>query len=322
MKVFISHAWNNGKPEPKVLAFVNFLRENGYEAECDVLYQQKKTAIHFTEMMADGLRNSDKTIIVLSKNYKLRADDFRGGVGTEYRYIIDDFISNENKYILVSFNGRSTEIIPDFLRGRDIIDLETDEKNEYRELFSKLSGTPKVEFVPVAEKQTIPKSYKIESFQTEKMIDISTKLNLNFLELQPMSDLDKKQFLKNAYDNIIDLLKQLSEEFCIKNPYFYIECDNIDSVTNIFEIYKNRKKSYSMQIWFGNMFGSGQYGIFVGNDLGSKNSFSESIICEEENGEPILHLQFGMGIPRKNLSINETAKYLWEIYFQRYLKMD
>lgn len=318
--IFISHAWTNDAPDHRVLQFVNFLRENGYEAECDVMYQQTKPSIHFTEMMAKALKEAEKTIIVLSRHYKLKADDFRGGVGTEYRYIIDDFSRNENRYILVSFDGRSSDIIPDFLNGRDIIDLKIDESTGYRELFSKLSGMPKIEFSPVSKQKTIPQPLKMESFKLNSTESLSQSLNLDFSIQAPLSDLDKKKFLKEAYSNITSGLRQLSEEVCSVQPYFHIEQEQIDSVTTIYEIYNNESKIRTFQIWFGSMFGSSQNGIFIGESIGNKNSFNEMITCQEENGEPVLHFIIGRLFNTKNLSTNETIKYLWENYFQIYLR--
>lgn len=322
MKIFVSHAWVNNSPDSMVLEFVDFLRQKGYEAECDVFYQQEKTAIHFTEMMATALKTAGKTIIVLSQNYKLKADAFQGGVGTEYRYIIDDFSRNENRYILVSFNGMNPNIIPDFLNGREIIDLKKDEKNGYKELFSKLSGTAKIAFSPVALQETTIEPEKIGSFNPTKSNDLSNKLGLNVSLSKPVSDLDKKRFLKNSFNQIIKLLKQLSEEFSSRNQYIHIDCDDIDSVTTIFEIYKNEKKIKSIQIWFGNMFGGSENGIFIGSDIGSKNSYSGMIVCDEENGMPILHFTFGAFLQNSNLSIVETVKHLWTSNFQIYLGME
>lgn len=318
--IFISHAWQDGKPNSRVLQFVNFLRENGYQAECDVLYQQQKTAIHFSEMMADALRKADITIIILSENYKKRADDFQGGVGTEYRYIIDDFSHNENKYILVSFGGRGQQITPDFLKGRDIVDLSEDENNEYRELYSKLSGIPKYEFSPVATDMTRPSPQRIEPFQTLKTSAISSKLGLDFTIIKPISDLDKKKFIRSAFDNIVDLIKSIATEFCVKNQYFQIEYEEIDNVTVVFDIYKNERKIHSNQIWFGNLMGGRDYNIFIGNGIDSKNSFSQMIGCKGENGILVLDVSFGMFAQKNNGTIEEVVKQLWESFFQIYLR--
>lgn len=318
--IFVSHAWENGKPNSRVLQFVNFLRENGYQAECDVLYQQQKTAIHFSEMMADALRKVDITIIILSENYKKRADDFQGGVGTEYRYIIDDFSHNENKYILVSFGGRGQQITPDFLKGRDIVDLSEDENNEYRELYSKLSGIPKYEFSPVATDMTRPSTQRIEPFQTLNTNNISSKLGLDFTKIKQMSDLDKKKFIKSAFENVVDLIKSIAVEFCIKNHYFQIEYEEIDNVTVAFDIYKNESKIQSIQIWFGNLIGGRDYNIFVGNAIGGKNSFSQMIGCKDENGILVLDVSFGMFTQKNNGTVEEVVKQLWESFFQIYLR--
>lgn len=51
-------------------------------------------------MMAQSLKNADKVIIVLSEEYKEKADSFKGGVGDEYQYIIKD-IKNKNKSIFL-----------------------------------------------------------------------------------------------------------------------------------------------------------------------------------------------------------------------------
>lgn len=320
--IFVSHAWNKGQPEDKVLQLVDFLRKNGYEAECDVLYQQQKTAINFTEMMAHALRKAEKTIIVLSENYKLRADDFQGGVGTEYRYIIDDFSVNENRYILVSFNGRRPQIIPDFLRGRDIVDLIQDEKNEYRELFSKLAGAPKIEFSPVSATKTVPPVKKIANFTTTHAETLSSKLDIDFSNSGPMSQLDKKTFLRNSFETVTSLLKELSDEFCIQNSYYQISYEQVDSVTVVFEIYKNETYIHAIQIWFGNLMSRGEYSIFVGNTIGSKNSFSEMIICVEINGKPSLKFTMGTLFNKNDGSIDGAIKQLWKSNFELYLRRD
>lgn len=68
--IFVSHAWLNSQPDQRFIEFVKFLRDNGYEAECDVMHLQQKSATHFTEMMANALRSAEKIIIVLSEKYK------------------------------------------------------------------------------------------------------------------------------------------------------------------------------------------------------------------------------------------------------------
>jgi hypothetical protein len=308
--IFVSHAWKNGKPDDKVLQFVEFLRVNGYEAICDVILQQEKTSIHFTEMMADSLRKAELIIIVLSEEYKSKADSFQGGVGTEYRYIIDDFAHNENRYILVSFNGRKSDIIPDFLRGRDIVDLSIDEDNDYRELFSKLSGAVKYQFSPVSEKKTIPpvESIGIFSFKQENNLQENISQRLGISTKVPLSDIDKKKFLKDAHHKIIESLKTISHEFCNSYPYFQIECEMTSIDTYVFTMYRNGKSVYAIQIWYGNIMGGRENGIFVGNSIGSKNSFSQMVICTDNDGQPSYHFSIGLAGNIHFTNLDEVIK--------------
>jgi hypothetical protein len=57
--IFVSHAWNKDQPDPQVMILVDLLIARGYDATCDVILQQHKTAIHFTEMMATSLRKAE-----------------------------------------------------------------------------------------------------------------------------------------------------------------------------------------------------------------------------------------------------------------------
>lgn len=157
MKVFVSYSWKNDTPNEKVLQFVNFLRNQGFEAKCDVMYMQGETAISFPEMMAKAFKEAEKVIVVLNKEYKEKADSFRGGVGDEFRYILTDMKEKSCKYIFVSFekilDGILNSIVPDFVKGREVVDLVKDEQEGYIKLFSKLTGEIQYEFAEVSQEK-------------------------------------------------------------------------------------------------------------------------------------------------------------------------
>ncbi|NCC80793.1 MAG: hypothetical protein EOM04_00770 [Clostridia bacterium] len=173
-EIFVSYSWDTDAHQEKVISLVNFLRSKGHEAECDIVKIQEETSINFQEMMALELSKSKKVIIVLSKEYKRKADLFLGGVGIESRYILDDINKNKKKYILVSFEKLDqsllSEIVPNFLRSRDIVDLISDEKNDYFKLFSKLNDLPQyhIEEVSVDKHKTLTKKVKDFTFITEE----------------------------------------------------------------------------------------------------------------------------------------------------------
>ena len=152
--IFVSYSWIDKEPDMEVLNFVAYLRKNGYEATCDVMYMDEETAISFPKMMAKNLKEADKVIVVLSKDYKEKADLFRGGVGREYNYIIEDICNSFRKYILVTFFFYIESVIPDFLKGREVVSLSSNEES-YKKLFYKLSDKKMFHFPEVNSKQCI-----------------------------------------------------------------------------------------------------------------------------------------------------------------------
>lgn len=157
--IFVTYSWIDDDPDEKVLSLVEKLRRNGYEAKCDVMYIQKESSIHFAEMMAKNMREAEKVIIVLSEQYKAKANLFKGGVGEEYRYILEDINKKRNKYILVSFLKDRSKVVPDFLTGRKIIYL--DSEDSYDILYHHINESSSIIFSEVNRNKTIPGSKRI-----------------------------------------------------------------------------------------------------------------------------------------------------------------
>jgi|GEM_PF-990077 len=152
--IFVSYSWVDEKPDQNVLQLVAKLRENGYEAECDIMKIQEQTAINFFEMMAKNLQEAEKVIVVLSEEYKNKADSFRGGVGEEYRYIIGNISKETKKYILVSFERNLEKVQPDFLSRNQVICLHNDDG--FNQLLYKLNNMGEYSFPKVNPNKTIP----------------------------------------------------------------------------------------------------------------------------------------------------------------------
>lgn len=158
IKVFVSYSWDTSEHEEKVFDFVNHLRTNGgFDAQMDKGLSQQQTSINFVKMMYQAVHDFPKVIVVLSEGYKQKADDFAGGVGTEYELMINDINDHSNKYILVSFHGRESNIIPNGFKGRDIVDLSA--KGGMTKLYEKLMNHQRFVFAEVAkDKPKLPLS--------------------------------------------------------------------------------------------------------------------------------------------------------------------
>ena len=129
--VAISYAHEDISFNEKVIGFANCLREkHGYNVIIDELLRQQETAIDFNEMMAKLIPNANKVIVILTPKYKERADAFIGGVGYEYRIIINEISTNPKKFIFVTFDAIDDDLIhriePEALGNREVIALSVE----------------------------------------------------------------------------------------------------------------------------------------------------------------------------------------------------
>ncbi len=164
IKVSITYAWQDDKYNESIEAFCSMLRESGYDARMDVMYIDGQSAPDFNEMMSD-LLGAEKVIVFLSKKYKEKADNYEGGVGSEFRTIIQDIKDKDKKYIFV-WEKNSVEnfgeIIPSQLGNREVLTISEDDKKWKEKLFSKLSEKPQKEFPPVATKTVVSVPQRIK----------------------------------------------------------------------------------------------------------------------------------------------------------------
>jgi internalin A len=170
IKVFVTYCWNdvNGdfdeEHQNKVGKFVTQLKTKW---KIDASFDLEKTETNFIKMMYDNLLKNNKVIIILSHGYAKKANEFKGGVGTEYKAIINDIENNPSKYIFVSFNGRDYEIYPFGFQGNDTIVIEGDLvdadsvlPDQQNRLVAKLTDEPLVDIPELGGKT--PKVRKIK----------------------------------------------------------------------------------------------------------------------------------------------------------------
>lgn len=206
--VFVSYSWIDEKPDQSVLELVAKLRKNGYEAECDVMKIQEQTSINFSEMMAKGLHEAEKVIVVLSEEYKKKADCFRGGVGEEYRYIIGNISKETNKYILVSFERKFEKVKPDFLIRNQVICLDNDEG--FNQLLCKLNNMSEYTFPEVNSNKTLPPTQYVSEKKREdnketyvNQNDVSKKSSIDILNEKILAS---GKMIADTFGEIVDAL--------------------------------------------------------------------------------------------------------------------
>ena len=127
--VFISYSWDDEEHKIWVLNLANELIRNGVKVLLD-RYELKLggNMIHFME---DAISKADKVVVVLTPNYKLKADKRSGGVGYEYSILNSDLyrrILSNDKYLPVLRRGETGESIPVFMQQFFMLDMRDNGK--------------------------------------------------------------------------------------------------------------------------------------------------------------------------------------------------
>ena len=149
--VFVTYSWE--KPSNtndsdmylrEVLDFVCTLRQNGYNATLDLdMYKHTR---NWTDIMIQGLQ-MDKVIVLLSKEYKRKADNWEKetGVKFESHELVERFKRDRQNIILAKLPSQHDisvdKLLPICFSGENVIDLSSSEwTNGYNQLWLSLNN--------------------------------------------------------------------------------------------------------------------------------------------------------------------------------------
>lgn len=149
-KIFISYCWSNDDYIIKVVDFAKRLRSDGINVILDQF--QMKLGNDMNNFMEKCVNDTTITnvLILLSPDYKVKADSRTGGAGIETQIISGEVYSNvENtKFIPIVFEKRGEDYnacIPTYLKQRRWLDMSEDSnfEEQYIELIRTLYGRDK-----------------------------------------------------------------------------------------------------------------------------------------------------------------------------------
>jgi TIR domain len=155
LTVFISYSWD-GKPHQEwVLALADRLQSEG---GVKVLLDQYdlRAGKNLTLFMEKSVTAADKVVMIMTPNYKLKADGRTGGVGYEYSLITAHMFTNQNsgKFIPVARAGKYDQCSPTFIASLVSHDMTDDKKFEeqFEELLRLIHDEPLVVAPPIGPK--------------------------------------------------------------------------------------------------------------------------------------------------------------------------
>lgn len=197
MKVFISYSWDNEEHEKWIVSLANELRNYGIEANCDHFLKVN----NINKMMVEEIKNSDKIIVVVTKGYFNKANEFKGGVGFESELILDYVKNYPEKIVVIK---REECDMPFHLKGFYYINLINPTEEKVEELVRVIKNIPKYEAVEVAEKKIVS-TIKVSGLFNKSEKD---KKDFDILEFNLPSKVNNK---KNNY-SIFEELEYIKPE--------------------------------------------------------------------------------------------------------------
>jgi len=170
--VFISYSWDTEEHKQWVLDLANKLSENGVYVLLDRF--DLKAGKSMTHFMEKAVNQADKILLIMTPNYKDKADNRTGGVGYEYSMISQEFYEkmDNEKFIPIRKEGDYKECAPRFLNSylsHNMTDVSSFDK-DYEELLRIIYDEPEIKRPPLGKKP---------NFITTKM-----KQNLNFIDVK------------------------------------------------------------------------------------------------------------------------------------------
>jgi hypothetical protein len=118
--VFISYSWDSPEHQEWVLTLANDLIS---QYGVDVLLDRYEMTVggELTHFMESSIQKADKVVMILTPNYRNRAEGRAGGVGYEYSMISQGMYTAQvenDKFIPVLRAGTIEDSIPGYIKTR------------------------------------------------------------------------------------------------------------------------------------------------------------------------------------------------------------
>jgi hypothetical protein len=154
-KVFISYSWKPTVNKQKTIALAERMVNDGVNVILDVWnLAEGQDKYQFMEQMVND-PEIKRVLMICNKDYKEKADQKKGGVGTESLIISDKIYkqSDQKKFVPIIFerDGNGEAYVPTFIHSRIYIDLSSDEnfEDEYEKLLRNIFDKPASKKPPI-----------------------------------------------------------------------------------------------------------------------------------------------------------------------------
>lgn len=167
-KIFISYSWKPSTNKQKTIELAERMINDGINVIIDIWnLGEGQDKYQFMEQMVTD-PEIIRVLLICNKDYKEKADQRKGGVGTESLIISDKIYkqADQKKFIPVIFekDENGDAYLPTFIHSRIYIDLSSDEifEDEYEKLIRNIFDKPAIRRPPLG----TPPAYLLETEPT------------------------------------------------------------------------------------------------------------------------------------------------------------
>lgn len=210
-KIFVSYSWHPEENKIRVQQLARRLMSDGVDVILDVwsLKDGQDKYVFMEKMVTDP--DINKVLIICNKDYAEKADNRKGGVGTESTIMSDEIYSKaeQTKFLPIVFEKGDDGMIykPHFLKSRIHIDMSSDDCYEmgYEQLLRDIFDKPLIKK---------PALGSMPAFlETDEPILLSTAKEQRLLKVKNEESSSFKDWVERYFEKLIASLDQFKISF-------------------------------------------------------------------------------------------------------------
>jgi hypothetical protein len=266
---FISYSWDSKEHQDWVLKLADSLMEE-YGVEVILDQNELQAGKDLMYFMESSMERASKVLLILTPNYKLKAEGRAGGAGFEYSMISQGLFevqSNNNKFIPVLRSGSLSSSSPNYVKSKIYHDMKND--NEYEISLYKLAQIiydepprvkPKLGPIPDFKNTELDPHIKVinELIAKEK---VNNEIN-SIIDSNEGLDLVAKE-IRVLFNTVIEKAKLYSDktDFIFSteendSKTLVLNCQSYSVVFSWSQVYSNTLHNSSLSVtqWAGRVF--------------------------------------------------------------------
>jgi hypothetical protein len=203
-KVFISYSWDDTAHSEWVLQLSEKLLSDGIDVILD--RYELKIGENLNHFMEKAIISSNVVLIILTENYKIKAENRKGGVGYEYSMINEQMYERQSeikKFIPILRKGTKESSLPIFLKSYLYLNMvnDTEFEEKYEELIREIYDERKIQKPKLGNKPNFDeKKVGNEKSISEKRL-LGLKETMDKMQQSIQNDREELLFHKNRVEN-------------------------------------------------------------------------------------------------------------------------